>query len=64
MSSRSSFRLKVRQVAAQKMMSLEQLIEVSEVTPNPHENVLVGTVAKFARALQVDISALIESLPE
>jgi DNA-binding Xre family transcriptional regulator len=64
-------RLKVKEIAASKGISQRQLVlrsgldikVVQRVLRNPYENILLTTLDQLARALEVDASELIESVP-
>jgi len=66
------FRLKVREVAQQKKLSQRQLFlrsgvdirTVRRIFQHPDAVVTVETLAKLARVLEVDVSELIESVPD
>lgn len=66
------FRLKVREVAQRKKISQRQLFfrsgvdlkTIQNIFRDPHTNVTAETLAKLAKALEVDISELIGNEPE
>ena len=66
------FRLKVKEVAQQKGMSQRQLFlrsgvdirTVRRIFQDPGAVVTVETLAKLAKVLEVDVSELIESVPD
>ena len=66
------FRLKVRDIAKQKGLSQRQLIlrsgldtrVVQRVLRDNHANITLSTLDKLASVLDVDISELIESVPD
>jgi transcriptional regulator with XRE-family HTH domain len=65
-------RLKIKEIAQEKKMSLRQLAKRSEVDinrvrdlmRNPYLNVTTITLQKLADVLGVDVSELIESVPD
>jgi transcriptional regulator with XRE-family HTH domain len=66
------FRLKVKEVAQQKNISQRQLFlrsgvdirTVRRIFQNPQTVVTVETLARLAKVLEVDVSELIESVPD
>lgn len=66
------FRLKVKDVAQQKGFSQRRLFlrsgvdirTVRRIFRDPHAVITVETLEKLARALEVDVSELIESVPD
>jgi transcriptional regulator with XRE-family HTH domain len=66
------FRLKVKEVAQDKGVSQRQLFlrsgvditTIRKVFRNPHTVVTVETLTRLARVLNVDVSTLIESVPD
>jgi DNA-binding Xre family transcriptional regulator len=65
-------RLKVKEVAAEKKMSMRKLAATADIAYNtlrtiyrdPYRQVTTGTLDRLAQALGVDASALIESIPD
>ena len=65
-------RLKVKEVAAEKKMSMRKLAATADIAYNtlrtiyrdPYRQVTTGTLDRLAQALGVDASELIESLPD
>jgi len=65
-------RLKIKEIMQEKKMSLRQLAKRSEVDINrirdlmrdPFQNVTTITLQKLADVLKVDISELVESVPD
>jgi DNA-binding Xre family transcriptional regulator len=65
-------RLKVKEVAKEKKMSMRKLAKTANIAYNtlrtiykdPYRQVTTITLDKLATALQVDASLLIESVPE
>ena len=65
-------RLKVREIAKDKGISMARLSRLADVNPrtveaifkDPYRDVAYSTLAKLARALDVDVSDLIEDVPE
>ena len=65
-------RLKVKEVAAEKKMSMRKLAATADIAYNtlrtiyrdPYRQVTTGTLDRLAKALGVDASELIESLPD
>jgi len=66
------FRLKVKEVARQKGISQRQLFlrsgvdirTIRRIFQNPQTVVTVETLARLAKVLEVDVSELIESVPD
>src|SRR5690348_5888987 len=66
------FRLKVKEVAQDKGVSQRQLFlrsgvditTIRKLFRNPHTVVTVETLTRLARVLDVDVSTLIESVPD
>jgi DNA-binding Xre family transcriptional regulator len=65
-------RLKVKEVAAEKKMSMRKLAATADIAYNtlrtiyrdPYRQVTTGTLDRLAQALGVDASELIESIPD
>jgi DNA-binding Xre family transcriptional regulator len=65
-------RLKVKEVAAEKKMSMRKLAATADIAYNtlrtiyrdPYRQVTTGTLDRLAKALGVDASELIESIPD
>jgi DNA-binding Xre family transcriptional regulator len=65
-------RLKVKEVAQSKGISMARLSRLADVNPrtveaiykDPYRDVAYSTLAKLARALGVDVADLIEDIPE
>jgi DNA-binding Xre family transcriptional regulator len=65
-------RLKVREIAKEKGITMARLSRLADVNPrtveaifkDPYRDVAYSTLAKLARALDVDVSDLIEDVPE
>ena len=65
-------RLKVKEVAAEKKMSMRKLAATAYIAYNtlrtiyrdPYRQVTTGTLDRLAKALGVDASELIESIPD
>lgn len=65
-------RLKVKEVATQKKMSQGKLARradvdvktIQRIYRNPHAEISTFTLDKLAKALQVDVRELIESVPD
>jgi transcriptional regulator with XRE-family HTH domain len=65
-------RLKIKEVAEQKGIGQGKLARMADmdvktvkrVLRNPHADISIYTLDKFAKALQVDARELIESVPE
>lgn len=65
-------RLKVKELAKEKGISMARLSRLADVNPrtveaifkDPYRDVAYSTLAKLARALDVDVSDLIEDVPE
>lgn len=65
-------RLKVREIAEAKKINMSKLSRMADVNyntiraiwDNERKDVTVSTLEKIARALKVDVSELIEVLPE
>jgi transcriptional regulator with XRE-family HTH domain len=66
------FRLKVREIAESKGISQSRLSRLSDVDPkairriyqNPNASLSLYILDRIAKALQVDVSELIESVPD
>lgn len=66
------FRLKVKEIATQKKMSQRQLFfrsgvdikTIQKIYKDPHTIITVETLERLARVLEVDVSELIESVPD
>ena len=65
-------RLKIKEVAAEKKMSMRKLVKKSGIAYNtlrtiyrdPYRRVSTDTLDRIATALEVDASELIESVPD
>lgn len=65
-------RLKIREIAEAKKINMSKLSRMADVNyntiraiwDNEMKDVTVSTLEKIARALQVDISELIETIPD
>ena len=65
-------RLKIREIAEARKINMSKLSRMADVNyntvraiwDNETKDVTVSTLEKFARALKVDIAALIEVLPD
>jgi DNA-binding Xre family transcriptional regulator len=65
-------RLKVKEVAAEKKMSMRKLAATADIAYNtlrtiyrdPYRQVTTGTLDRLAQALGVDASELLESIPD
>jgi DNA-binding Xre family transcriptional regulator len=65
-------RLKVKEIAQQKKMSMRKLAKEADIAyntlrtiyRNPYRQVTTFTLDKLAKALKVDASELIESIPD
>ena len=65
-------RLKVKEIAREKGVTMARLSRLADVNPrtveaifkDPYRDVAYSTLAKLARALGVDVSDLIEDVPE
>ena len=65
-------RFKVKEVAAEKKMSMRKLAATADIAYNtlrtiyrdPYRQVTTGTLDRLAKALGVDASELIESIPD
>lgn len=66
------YRLKVKDIAQQQGLSQNRLSRLADVDikvvrriyRNPHESVTLPVLDRLAKALHVDISELIESIPD
>lgn len=66
------YRLKIRQIAEERGLSRSRLSRISDVDikvirrafKNEQESITLPVLDRIARALKIDISDLIESLPE
>ena len=65
-------RLKIREVAAEKKISMRKLSKSADIAYNtlrtiyrdPYRQITTGTLDRLAKALGVDASELIESVPD
>jgi DNA-binding Xre family transcriptional regulator len=65
-------RLRVKEVAKAKGISMAKLSRLADLSPktvqalwhDPYRDVAVSTLDKIAKALHVDVSKLVESVPE
>jgi len=65
-------RLKIREIAEAKKINMSKLSRMADVNyntiraiwDNEMKDVTVSTLEKIARALQVDVSELIETIPD
>lgn len=65
-------RLKIREIAAEKKISMRKLSKSADIAYNtlrtiyrdPYRQITTGTLDRLAKALGVDASELIESVPD